>query len=129
MRSREVGSALGLTDDSGKKGYTIESTVSLHGQGPGNAQKKRREPFKEARKHCRHSCEDDEVAAIVYDTSRGQLVSLSIGQLVRYHCEDDEVAAVACDTSSGIGKTSVAGDRCHTVFPSIAGRSNIQRIL
>ena len=36
----------------------------------------------------------------------------------RYHCENDEVAAVACDTSSGIAKAGVAGDRCHTVFPS-----------
>ena len=43
----------------------------------------------------------------------------------RYYCEDDEVAAVACDTSSGIGKTSVAGDRCHTVVPAIAGRSKM----
>ena len=40
------------------------------------------------------------------------------GDAQKYYCEDDEVAAVACDTSSGIAKAGVAGDRCHTVFPS-----------
>ena len=77
---------------------TTLTNLGIADENLGNAQKKRREPFKEARKYCRHSCEDDEVAAVVCDTSRGQLVSLSIGQLVSYHCEDDEVAAVACDT-------------------------------